>query len=733
MWLWPSPFVSGEEHLTPLLKKLEEAASGAAFELEDVFYSLDTYQKQQPTGGSASRRWRQWKAMFPEEEFLTEQLRRGIKYTWMSEALREEVRKTKKNHDFSEHQPTPMFGDKAASHDSWIAEGLRQQTTRRKQTVGGFFNLAFSALKSSFDAEGRRKRRWMLNRKPQNPFKIKIHFKMNGPKVMAVMIEINMHMTTVDCQDCFLPFNLSEEEIKFQSFHDSKGKVPHEMPVACMGDTQSPGRTAPRLQLAVKKAQSFGTQAAECMDEVIMGDASEAMAHVKHVMLIAMLVHLGLKVSMGKNEWRPSRVRDFLGWTWDSRTMRVSPMAARMVECKEMARSFLAKERGGETITLRDQASLMGTAQSLMFGMRELGFVAARAAKDHGRACRGCNSAQHYNKKIRIKSGIVHMLQYLRDCTKDQQWRHMRNPKCGPTRTCSDASEFGLGGEMVRPPHPPGRSRFHAYFAGEMARVHHNIQEMEGARATVQLYCTSEDYRGELGRTHVHEHEVDDVTTLAAMNKLRTRSIEIADLGLKLLRFLDSRHLQLIMIFQPGQYIVDHRQADAVSRRTSAWWEWAMDHKTVMNTINQAGLKQAQMVDLFCCTATARFKKRVTFKETHKKTLWTDAYSRSWSSRTNDRLATEDVLWIFPPPQQMMLVTARLAEKAHNAAIVIAPSKSAKPWMAKLRQMTCKTTEMPPTERILNPPEGRKDAKAKAPNFRLSAFYTSSGQDDGGV
>ena len=204
MWAWLSPFVSGEQHLTPLLKKLEEAASGAEFELTDVFYLLDTYQTQQPTGGSASRRWRQWKAMFPEEEFLTEQLRRGIKCTWMSEALQEEVRKTLKNHDFSEHQPTAMFGDKASSHDSWTAEGLRQQTIRRKQTVGGFFNLAFSALKSSFDSEGRRKRRWMLNRKPQNPFKTKIHFKMNGPKVTAVMIEINMCLTTVDCQDYFL-------------------------------------------------------------------------------------------------------------------------------------------------------------------------------------------------------------------------------------------------------------------------------------------------------------------------------------------------------------------------------------------------------------------------------------------------------------------------------------------------------------------------------------------------
>ena len=49
------------------------------------------------------------------------------------------------------------------------------------------------------------------------------------------------------------------------------------MPVACMGDTQSPGRTAPYLQLAVKKVQSFGTQAAEHMDEVLGGGGKDAL------------------------------------------------------------------------------------------------------------------------------------------------------------------------------------------------------------------------------------------------------------------------------------------------------------------------------------------------------------------------------------------------------------------------------------------------------------------------
>ena len=64
-----------------------------------------------------------------------------------------------------------------------------------------------------------------------------------------------------------------------------------------------------------------------------------------------------------------------------------------------------------------------------------------------------------------------------------------------------------------------------------MVSKHHNVQEAE-ATATVRTYLHSDGHSGTPREPCVHGHEVDNVTVLAAMTKLRTRSIDRADLSL---------------------------------------------------------------------------------------------------------------------------------------------------------------------------------------------------------
>ena len=277
---------------------------------------------------------------------------------------------------------------------------------------------------------------------------------------------------------------------------------------------------------------------------------------------------------------------------------------------------------------------------------------------------------------------------------------------------------------MVIPRHPEGREKFHSFFFGEMATKHHNIQEAEATRATVRLCLLSEGHSGTPREPHVHGHEVDNVTVLAAMTKLRTRSIDVADLSLNLLA--ERRNVQSVLTFRSGQFMVDHRDSDRISRKKSAWWEWALLHRAVKAVLQRFNLREGDMVDLFCSTATARFPARVTCQESHTPVLWINTCHRAWSHQTNDRLQHNQVLWTFPPPHQLPRVVTRLQETVQaNRAVVTAPLRSSKPWRAMLLNVATEVLPMPTANRVMHPPEGCKDAEVEAPRFRLAAHFMS--------
>ena len=123
------------------------------------------------------------------------------------------------------------------------------------------------------------------------------------------------------------------------------------------------------------------------------------------------------------------------------------------------------------------------------------------------------------------------------------------------------------------------------------------------------------EWRGQPRRPLVVVVQTDNKMTESCCRKLRCRSVEGTDRHLQFMRQLEreGRHVQVQASLLAGDSMVASRQADALSRVTTTWYNFAMRMQHVYATLQQLRLQEHNMVDLFCEGATARFSLKVTF------------------------------------------------------------------------------------------------------------------------
>ena len=190
-------------------------------------------------------------------------------------------------------------------------------------------------------------------------------------------------------------------------------------------------------------------------------------------------------------------------------------------------------------------------------------------------------------------------------------------------------------------------------------------------------------------------------------------------------------HVQVQARLIAGDSMVASRRADALSRVTSTWYNFAMRMQHVHSTLQQLQLQEHNMVDLFCEGATARFSLKVTFTETAKDRLWTNACSRSWNPQSNTCLDGDMVLWVFPPPRQLPRAFEHWAKDSNNLDMVLVhPTSTRFANPAMWQSFVTQRVALPPLHSLLFPPEGWNNNEEKSlPSFQLLAAHSSHGRE----
>ena len=237
----------------------------------------------------------------------------------------------------------------------------------------------------------------------------------------------------------------------------------------------------------------------------------------------------------------------------------------------------------------------------------------------------------------------------------------------------------------------------------------------------MRLYLLSEGHSGTPREPHVHGHEVDNVTVLAAMTKLRTRSIDVADLSLNL-----RRNVQSVLMFRSGQFTVDHRDSDRISRKKSAWWEWALLHRAAKAVLQRFHLREGDMVRSLLLNSNSPVPgKGDPSREPHASAV--DQRMSQGVVAPDQRQATAqpgavDVSPTTPTTTSGHSAAGDGAGKSGSGDSTTAIIKAVESNAAQRGDRGAADAD---SKSGHAPPEGCKDAEVEAPRFRLAACFMS--------
>ena len=642
---------------------VEAALRGDYVEFVEYTAEMQSEQEDWKLGGSASRAWKWWQRVFPEELVLIARLKEGFRWDWFEEEWQlQEARDDNPDLDYRDRLPTRLDGDRASSFKEMILSGLEHGHIALDPQPGrpGWVILNFSIPK-----EEPGDFRWLMDLRAPNSLIHKPKFKMTGDVHLRASLDRDAWCATLDFKKYFWSFLVHPSEVWFQRFwgpdltrESTDGSlvcdVLYHMLVAPMGNKMSPKMTCDYPNLIVKKMQQFGFKLMSYVDEVLVWETNCVVTYIAMMLLVVLSNRLGLALSYPKLVCKPTQKPAFLGWTLDCTLLRCSLNEPRRTALQALAIETLAIRKEGGKVPMKLKAQFQGILVAARPGLRQAGMILAWVNVEVKEDLFA--SGQECERLVTVRKGLARAAVFAADMNPGKNWAPFRNEV--PSFSASaDASEhawaahavpLGCGGDKT---HVATSDLAQDTSSEEELLLHHNVKEYLGVSRGLTSLVGKFGWRGTVRKPLCLSMETDSRTVLACFNNGRTRSLGCAARHLKFMKYLEAGGLQVTMTFLSGDEMVSARRTDEGSRFRTPWWKWALRDKIVQTICSKFRVKMASVIDLFAEESSARFPRYVT-KFTHPPAaLWNDALTQPWSAQRNRRLRREDVLWVFPPPR----------------------------------------------------------------------------------
>ena len=513
------------------------------------------------------------------------------------------------------------------------------------------------------------KRRAVINLRWVNSHLQTIKFKMTTMKDVKAAITKDCWMASLDLSDCFWGLPVYETDQRFLSF-EWRGTT-YSFRCLPFGMALSPLFITKLYRHVVQHLQARGMRAMIYIDDLlILGDSKEECAATARAAQ-DLLIDLGAIVNKEKSNLMPAQEAEYLGFTINSRDMKISAPTKKIINTTKAIRATLNKTR----VTARHLASILGKLTSLA--------DALFPTRVH-------TTGLHQQKIGLLAKGWDFPMPLSEEAKQDLQWwkDNMRTmngrsllPETVDVRGATDASDYGWGAWIET---PQGILRWGGLFSRTLAREHINYKEL------LAVYYLLKSSPTPL-RDKVLELGIDNTTAMWYLRKMGGNRPHLARLANKIFSILKETETHLEVFHLPG--VLNHL-ADESSRNNSIrLWDYRLN-PAIFETISHTWGPFS--MDLFS-TYENRQLPRFASMAPQPEAIWVDAMAHSWAN---------EFAWAFPPAN-MIGRTLQKVEHEDTSMVIVTPLWPAQPWYPMLlRMMTAIPVVLPACPQLLQHPLG---------------------------
>ena len=546
--------------------------------------------------------------------------------------------------------------------------------------------------------------RAVLNCKPYNHYIVHRSFRMEGVHTLRQILQKDDYMTSVDLTSGYHTVSVHEDFRKHFVFRH-RGKwyryrgLPFGASSACRAFTKC------LRPIAAYARSVLGIRLIVYLDDwcILHQDPAMCVEHTRQLM--ELLTSAGFLINVEKSSLRPSRSLEWLGWTVDSRLMRLRLPYKRRRKISRVVREVLTKHFRSEEITLRDLLRVKGGCQAADAAV----YVARLRTRSIQRLIRRSmvwdqkKGKVNYDLPVTLdQESILEMSWWL---TELPRWngKFLHRPS---STLVSDTDAAGtIGGAMVFDTADADadiESRWH--WIGKEFFQSINMKELRsfpmGAYALEQILPSK-------FKCLFWSNHTDNTSAMCYVNRQGGRYEHMSRVAEEFWEWLLLQGSHCLAIFKPGVLNV---RADYGSRYVGDWREWKLT-LPVWEMIQEAF--GSHDTDLFASRQNAQLPRYYSYWA-DPDAAGRDALSQNWELDGN--------CFAHPPFALITHVLRRIRELGISITLV-APLWPAQPWMALLMSMSEQPPLLLPQTDLLQPTVPlRQGVAAKQPGWRTAAF-----------
>lgn len=448
------------------------------------------------------------------------------------------------------------------------------------------------------------------------------------------------------------------------------------------------------------------------VDELKTQDESMVGCYLNTVLVRMMMTWLGILINWEKSTMGPpGRKVVAVGIVMHSTNLLVQAAPKRLESIVELAQSMIS----APTISAHDLCRLQGMVGTLL----RLHQAAGRQSVQLAAVLKRCIRLGG-NRKPQLRRTKLTTLD-RRQIQPELEFWALRHPELEimPASTWkqgevlarfnTDASMYGFAIAIwsVHFPNPQKPVLVHGYFNAQERQLDHNIHEFISTEQAELAILRHPVLSMLLSPSKVQRvvGTSDNTTVVAAYNKNRSRSPAIharITAGI-------SRRVQaglFVQMHHITKEVMDNQTSeDRRGRFRSKLWDRLLPPHLVQCILRAFNLEARPLLDLFASRA-ARQSDRYVSLQLDPAALWVNAFSQMWNTSTNRFMAESDLLWAFPPENQIQAVLHHVIASRSPLVLMVVPVWS-RPWMQTLLTLlVCQPVYFPGGTSLLVPPEG---------------------------
>lgn len=606
-----------------------------------------------------------WRKFFPHH-WAADVLRDGVQIPFMDGVLPPPQRR--------EH---PLFAGTAEQMevlDAEVASLLRKGATEEVTTEqqGGWVSTLFCVPKPGD--------RWRpcLNLKPLNQFVAHQAFRMEGLKVVRSLVRRGDWLASVDLTDAYFHVPVAPEHRKFLRFRWG-GRL-YQFRCLPFGLATAPWLFTKLMKPVIARLRAMGVRCVIYLDDLILMADTRALASEHAKVVTQLFCTLGLRVNVEKSELRPSRVRKFLGFHINTKSMVLQLPPKRLGDLKRQCRRLLVMAEKGRLTTPRQLAGVLGrlnwAADAVMPARLFSSGLLHMMLQGRQRVWRGA-----WDRAVPWTTTAMRDLRFWTFALAAWNGRSLLLPTPAHEMQ-TDASHYGWGGVLVS---HPSRTKPQArgFFTPEEEMQSNNARELRGIVLSLEAFAHHFRWKD----CHVRVW-TDNVTAMACVRRQRGASEVLDELTRRLWHFCLRRGLWVTARHIPGK---DNDAADALSRWKTDSSDWSLQDRCWRAVESEWG---PHSVDLFASALNSKCRRYASWGYDAKAT-WVDAFSRSWR-RENP--------FVHPPLKLIFRVLNQLRQDRGSASVVL-PFWPSAPWFpVMIRMLTARPIVLGRASEVLDPP-----------------------------